>query len=200
MLLLSVIVVSLSFAPIGYYSVRYVFDGDTIILGNGEKLRYLGIDAPEMGHQGEKGEMMALESRDFNMRLVGGSLVRLEFDSEKRDQYGRLLAYLFLENGDMINGLLVRNGLARVMVKRPNLKYFHILLEYQRQAMSEGLGAWKSLGADTEKYYLGSSKSYRFHRPGCKYAARILPKNLVKFESRNKAFWEGFSPGKACRP
>jgi micrococcal nuclease len=86
------------------------------------------------------------------------------------------------------------------MAKRPNFKYFSLLLNDQRVAMKEKLGIWSRATAKMERYYLGNSKSYRFHRPGCAFAAQIRAYNLVKFDSRRKAFWEGFSPCKRCRP
>ncbi len=192
--------ISLSFAHSAYNRVQYVYDGDTILLETGEKVRYLGIDAPEMDHEGKEGEFLAIPSRDYNARLVNKKRVRLEFDQEKRDHHGRLLAYVFLEGGDMVNALLLRQGFAHVMVKRPNLKYFSILLDDQRMAMKARLGIWSQATGKMESYYLGNDKSYRFHRPECSFAAQIRPYNLVKFEGRHKAFWEGFSPCKRCSP
>jgi len=192
--------ISLSFVHPTYDRVRFVYDGDTILLDSGKNVRYLGIDAPEMGYEGNESEFMATASRDFNLRLVDKKRVRLEFDQEKRGPHGRLLAYVFSENGDMVNALLVRHGLARVMVRRPNLKYLSLLLHDQRLAMAEKLGIWSEEGAKMERRYLGSSKSYRFHRPACAFAGQIRPRNLVIFENRRKAFWEGFSPCKRCRP
>jgi len=192
--------IGLSFTQSDRRLVKYVYDGDTILLDSGEKLRYLGIDAPELGDHGNKSEFMALESRDFNRHLVDQTLVNLEFDREKKDQYGRLLAYVFFEKGDMVNALLVRKGLARVMVKRPNLKYLNLLIHNQRLAMREKLGIWRKATEKPERYYLGSSKSYRFHRPGCDFSRKILPHNVVRFESCRDAFWDGFSPCKRCSP
>jgi len=185
---------------LSYHLVKRVYDGDTILIETGEKVRYLGIDAPEIGGQGEKSEFMAIASRDFNFQLVGNTRVRLEFDKEKRDRYGRILAYVYLENGDMVNALLVKRGFARVMIKRPNIKYFSLLLNDQREAMAKKNGIWRRDSKKLEKYYLGSSKSYRFHRPGCPFAKKILPHNFVSFKDSREAFWEGFSPCKQCRP
>jgi hypothetical protein len=153
-----------------------------------------------MGYQGKKSEFMAIAARDYNSRLVNKKRVRLEFDQEKRDHHGRLLAYVFLEGGEMVNALLLRRGFAHVMVNRPNLKYFSLLLNDQRMAMGEKLGIWSQATAKMERYYLGNGKSYRFHRPGCAFSAQIRAHNLVKFDSRRKAFWEGFSPCKRCSP
>ncbi|MGE5842952.1 MAG: thermonuclease family protein, partial [Deltaproteobacteria bacterium] len=85
-------------------------------------MRYLGVDSPEIDHQGGKSDFLALEARDLNARLVQGKSVRLESDAERKDRHGRLLAYVYLENGDMVNELLVRKGLARVLARLPNLK------------------------------------------------------------------------------
>lgn len=192
--------ICVSFTHSTYNRVKFVYDGDTILLETGQRVRYLGINGPEMGYQGKKSEFMAIASRDYNSRLVNKKRVRLEFDQEKRDPHGRLLAYVFLEGGEMVNALLLRHGFAHVMVKRPKLKYFSLLLNDQRMAMGEKLGIWSQATAKMERYYLGNGKSYRFHRPGCAFSTQIRAHNLVKFNSRRKAFWEGFSPCKRCRP
>lgn len=201
-LLMALLLVSLalSFTPVCYERVKSVYDGDTILLNLGERVRYLGIDAPEIGHKGGKSEFMAMASKDYNLHLVVEKRVRLEFDREERDAYDRLLAYVFLENGDMINALMVRQGLAWVMARRPNLKHFSLLLNAQRSAIEEGLGIWSREEAESESRFLGSRESYRFHRSACAFAQQIRPHNLVVFERRRDAFWEGFSPCKECRP
>ncbi|MBW2609320.1 MAG: hypothetical protein JRC68_03125 [Deltaproteobacteria bacterium] len=59
---------------------------------------------------------------------------------------------------------------------------------------------WQRDPINHEKYYIGSGKSYCFHRPGCPFAGKILPKNIVRFENHREAYWEGFSPCKRCSP
>jgi micrococcal nuclease len=191
---------SLSFEALPSFVIRYVYDGDTAVLKTGEEVRYLGIDAPEIGHCGEKSDFMALESRNYNLHLVRNASVRLEFDEEKKDRYGRLLAYVFLENGDMVNMRLVRKGFALVLVKKPNMKHFSQLLECQRQAITEKLGIWRKPTERKEPYYLASRDSYRFHRPSCPLGRKIARRNLVRFETTEKAYWEGYSPCRECKP
>jgi micrococcal nuclease len=183
-----------------YERVRHVVDGDTVLLKTGKEVRYVGIDAPEFAHDGESNEFMALESKRFNRDLVNNARIRLEFDREKQDRYGRLLAYVFLENGEMVNELIVRKGLARVLVVEPNLKHFHLLLQAQRKAMTEHIGIWSKRPARPEPYYVGDSKSHRFHRPGCPFGKRIAPVNRLRFSSSDQAYWEGFSPCRKCKP
>lgn len=188
----------LSAAP--YAGVRYVHDGDTVTLVTGETVRYLGMDAPEMGRKGEKDQFMAPESRNMNVHLLRKAGIRLEFDEERRDRYGRLLAYVFLESGEMVNCLLVRRGLAVVLAKKPNMKYFSQLLDCQRRAMKERIGIWSKAPEKPEPYYLGNRNSYRFHRPDCASGRKIACPNRVFFDTREKAYWEGFSPCRRCQP
>ena len=190
----------LSFTQPDRHLVKYVYDGDTVLMDTDKKLRYLGVDAPELGNHVKKNEFMAIESRNLNLHLVGQSWVKLEFDREKKDRHGRLLAYVFLEDGDMVNAILVRKGLANVLVKRPNLKYLDLLIHNQRLAMKENLGIWQKAVVKPESYYIGSSKSYRFHRPECIFSRRIRSHHIVRFKSCRDAYWRGFSPCKRCNP
>ncbi len=198
--LIIICVISLSSTPVQDCTVKWVYDGDTILLRTGQRVRYVGIDAPEIGHGGKKSEYMARASKAFNRRLTGEARVRLEFDRVKRDRYGRLLAYVYLENGDMVNALLVRKGLAHVMAQKPNLKYFSLLLENQRKAMNEKIGIWEKTPRPLEKFYRGNQKSYRFHRPSCPFSKDIHPRHLMIFEKRRDALWKGYSPCRRCRP
>ncbi|MBW2063975.1 MAG: thermonuclease family protein [Deltaproteobacteria bacterium] len=191
--------------PLGFVSkerlfVKYVYDGDTILLETGERVRYAGIDAPELDHEGNKSEFMAREAKEFNEELVRGKPIRIELDKKKRDRYGRLLAYVYTESVQMVNALLVRKGLAHVLADRPNLKHFKYLLRLQRIAITEGVGIWKNQPGRKEEYYVGSKNSLRFHRPSCPFGRRIWPKNRIIFKDRKSAFWNGFSPCKRCLP
>ncbi len=202
-LLVALLLLALAAPPAfsaGAFRVDFVCDGDTVILESGETVRYIGIDAPEMGDEEVPPEFLARESRDFNRSLVAGRPIRLEFDQERRDRYGRLLAYLYPEDGGMVNLLLVRRGLARVLVTPPNTARARSLLEAQRRAMRAGVGLWGRPAESGGGPYVGSRRSYRFHRPGCPYGMRIRERNRIKFESRRDAFWEGFSPCRKCMP
>ena len=190
----------ISLSPASYHRVKFVYDGDTILLDSGEQVRYLGINAPEIDHKAGKSEHMAHLARDLNHKLVDSVRVRLEYDRETRDQYDRLLAYVFLEGGDMVNALLVRKGLAHVMFNNQNLKPRDLLLDHPQKAVEERVGMWSRTFNDEEEFYLGNRNSYRFHRPTCYFGKKISPKNLVRLKSRRDAFWEGYSPCKRCRP
>ncbi len=184
----------------GFVSVKTVYDGDTILLENGEKVRYLGIDAPEIDHDGGRSGYLAYAARDLNQAAIGGNKVRLVPDREARDRHGRLLAYVFLEDGTMLNALLVRRGLAHVLRKMPNDRYWDLLLGKQREAMREKVGIWGRHEAQTEKEYLGNRHSLLFHRPGCPFGEKTRPEHALRFRTRLEAFWEGYAPCRRCTP
>jgi micrococcal nuclease len=159
------------------YVVSRVIDGDTVVLEGGETVRYIGIDAPEMGKKQKGGpEFYAREAAKYNKSLVLLKKVRLEFDEEKKDAYGRLLAYVFVKNV-FVNGELVKLGYARVMVKPPNTRYKAMLLEYQKEAMTRDAGLWQEKKQDTEQSYMGNKRTYVFHRPSCPFATSFYQPN-----------------------
>ena len=199
-ILLFLALIGLASSQKTHYFVKYVYDGDTILTGTDQKVRYLGIDAPEVGYGGKKREFMALAAREEHIRILGNGKVRLEFDQVKKDQYGRLLAYVYLESGEMVNALLIRKGLAHVSVKQPNLKYFSNFRQLQRMAMKEKIGIWSAPAGKEEAFYLGNRNSFRFHRPDCSFGRKTGSDHRINLGSREEAYWEGFSPCSKCLP
>ena len=124
-----------------------VIDGDTIqvccIARKREKVRYIGINTPETKHPTKGVEYYGKEAAKANRKLVEDKTVILTFDVEQRDRYGRLLAYVFLEDGTFVNAWLVEHGFAQVMTVPPNVKHQELFLKLQREARDEGRGLWK---------------------------------------------------------
>ncbi len=118
--------------------VTKVFDGDTLQIETGEKIRYVGINAPE------KGEQFSKEATELNKQLVLGKNIDLEFDVGKKDRYGRTLAYVFVGNL-FINQELVEEGLVVSTTIQPNVRYQKEILEAQKKARESCVGMWKSL-------------------------------------------------------
>jgi micrococcal nuclease len=181
------------------YTVSKVIDGDSIVLETGEQVRYIGLDAPEMGKQEGGPQFYAKEATAFNKQLVLLKKVRLEFDAERHDAYGRLLAYVFVKNL-FVNGELVKRGYARAMIKPPNVKYKDLLIKYQNEAMSKEIGLWQEKKSDTASSYVGNKRTYVFHRPDCPYAGKIPEKNKIVFRNRLDAIKIGYTPCKRCKP
>jgi len=115
-----------------------IIDGDTIevqIYGSNYKVRYIGIDTPEVG------DPCSAEATAANRDLVEGKNVHLEKDVSETDKYGRLLRYVYV--GDtMVNAELVRQGYAQVYTYPPDVKYNEQFLELERKAREKGRGCW----------------------------------------------------------
>ena len=135
-------------------TVTRVVDGDTIhvsIAGPAppakrvvEKVRYIGVDTPESRRPGTV-ECFARAASAFNARLVAGRHVRLTTDLERRDRYGRLLAYVYrLPDGLFVNAELVRRGYATVLTVPPNVRKAGAFLRLERAARRGGRGLWSA--------------------------------------------------------
>ena len=127
---------------VSYYFVEKVFDGDTILLNNGQKVRFLGVNTPEVAGRNKNAEAGGEAAKAWLKQRLEHKKVSLEGDVEKQDKYQRILAYVFSEDKQHINLELVRQGLAAVNIYPPNLKYVEALLAAQRGAEQAGLGIW----------------------------------------------------------
>lgn len=126
-------------------TVVRVVDGDTIHVRIGERVervRYIGVNAPELHHPRRGEEPGGREAARVNRDLVLNRRARLEIDVQSRDRYGRLLAYVWV--GDlMVNAELVRLGYAQVMTVPPNVRHQALFLKLQRDAREAGRGLWR---------------------------------------------------------
>lgn len=140
--------------------VLRVIDGDTIELTDKRRVRYIGIDTPEIGDLDEtkpgfsnsKARLwkacFAKEAKEENQRLLDGKTVSLIKDVSDTDKYGRLLRYVYVDppTGEardvFVNDYLVRQGFARIDTVPPDIAYQKQLLEAQREAKGQGRGLW----------------------------------------------------------
>jgi endonuclease YncB( thermonuclease family) len=122
--------------------VEHVIDGDTIELDGGEKVRLIGVDTPETVHPEKPVERFGKEASNFTHGLVAGKKVRLEYDWQRTDKYGRTLAYAYLEDGMFVNAEIVKQGFGFAYVKYP-FKYIEEFRGYEREARAAGRGLWQ---------------------------------------------------------
>ena len=123
-----------------------VVDGDTIEVrmdGATEDVRYIGVDTPETVAPDEPVGCFGHAASRFNSSEVDGARVRLVFDRERRDQYGRLLAYVWVD-GELVNAKLVRGGYARTLTIAPNTEYAGLFARLEQRAADAGRGLWGS--------------------------------------------------------
>lgn len=115
--------------------VTKVYDGDTVLLADGRKVRYLGINAPEFG------QPFYWKAKRLNTELVLGQEIRLEFDGAQRDGRDRLLAYVFA-GPVLVNEALIEQGLAHAFFLKDHLRYAERFLGLQEKARGRGAGMW----------------------------------------------------------
>lgn len=153
-------VLSVDEAPVvqGFTRVKVtnVVDGDTAHVlmpdGSEEKLRFIGVNSPEIDHPTKGLEPYGPEAETFTRSQLEGNNIWLEFDVGERDQYGRMLAYLWLEipeelsdreiRAKMFNARLLLEGYAVQVIFEPNLKYVQLFSDYEAEAQKAGKGLW----------------------------------------------------------
>ena len=131
--------------------VRETVDGDTFhALPEGEstyfKVRIIGVDTPEISHDGAPADCYGDEAWDYSAAALDGKLVWLTFDAECEDYYGRTLAYVFRgdDEAGFFNRALVRSGNATPLTVQPNDTYADVFAQDSRDARDEGLGLWSA--------------------------------------------------------
>ncbi len=138
--------------PLTQALVTRIIDGDTfdaVVNGRGDRVRPIGVDAPEtIG----KAEFYGREATQFARRRLSGKTVWLERDVVAMDQYGRLLAYVWLEppvsrtpgeiQAKMFNAMLLAEGYAQMLTIPPNVRYVDVFRVLQAEARRQGKGLW----------------------------------------------------------
>ena len=176
------------------YEVLQVVDGTTAVVdvdGTEETVCLIGVKVPDGAET---------QAADYTREHLEGKQVELELDSLQRDQSGRLLAYLWVD-GAMFNKSLLKDGVAQLSVSSPNVKYEKELAAAADTAAGQqtqdqaGTGAVKTTGA-----YVGSLESDKYHLPGCRFAEKILPENMIWFDTLPEAEHMGYQPCGVCHP
>jgi micrococcal nuclease len=178
------------------FTVKRVLDGDTIELTGGDRLRLLAMDTPE------KGEKYHDEAMNLLASMTLGKPVKLEYGRNRRDRYGRLLAYVYVDDTLLANQVILDSGLAYLYLFEDNdLQKGEVkrMLESQRSAMARHVGLW-SVKRTPEPYYVATERSFRLHRPNCESVQNLKPGHYRKFATREEGLAEGLSPCRNCKP
>lgn len=183
------------------YAVRYVIDGDTFVLNNGDTIRLLGIDSPEKGDINYDKAAYELQSK-----LTGQ--IKLEGDTE--DKYGRLLRTVY-SNGRLVNLEMVKDGWARKFM-HSNLPYAEKLDDAQIEAQFNKKGIWnvedsqyvrlsarcEQLGCPPGTIAIASKNGDVFYNCACSMAFAIMPENMACYTTLQEPISEGLRETKRC--
>lgn len=200
--------------------VTKVIDGDTIHVGRGwrhTKVRLIGVDTPEVVHPKKPIEFYGPEASDFTKRSLQGKWVHLETEPPNRiDAYGRLLAYVYLENGTFFNLELVRQGYARAYT-RFDFRHKGMFREAEEEARQGHIGLWTGVAGrglkaspnelinnrevrsprlTGEHKIIGNVRSKIYHLPGQENYGRVSEANRIYFNTEEEAIRAGFKKAK----
>lgn len=131
---------STSYAEI--YKVKRAIDGDTLLLINGERVRLIGVDTPETKHPQKPVQYFGREAYLFTKKMIDGKEARFEFEKQRRDRYGRLLAYVYLSDGTFLNAEIIKQGYGFAYTRFP-FKYMEEFRRYEREARERRKGLWR---------------------------------------------------------
>lgn len=196
--------------------VKYAVDGDTIwvdIDGKDEKVRFVGVNTPEIAKDGKPAEFMADEAKDFTNSILKNKEIYLEKDISDRDKYDRLLRYIWLEEPstnpslsdiekNTLNGILVKEGYAYANYYKPDIKYQEYLKELEKSAQENKKGIWsdgteqKEEKIDQTHLIKGNKNSKVYHLPEWDSYDTVKEKNAVYFETEKEAKEAGFRPAR----
>jgi micrococcal nuclease len=163
--------------------VQRVIDGDTVAVQGVGTVRLIGVDAPEANE----------ESSAFLRTMIINKAVRLEYDSDRTDRYGRVLAYVYLANGTFVNAEIVKQGYASAYTSFP-FRFMQQFRTYEREARADKRGLWATghavaaptpdvVDAQTTVYVTKTGEKY--HRAGCRSLARSqIPMSLGEAAAR----------------
>ena len=172
------------------YEVLKVVDGDTVILNDESKsyLRYIGINTPEILTYDSPGEPFSSQAKELNENLLSGKKIKLEFDKERYDQYGRMLAYVFAD-GIFVNEQIVRNGLATSLHIKPNVKYLERILKAEEEAKKYRRGIWSD-----KANFISPKENKEFfikpHQAGRYIGQRVVTAGkITSFRKSEKGIW-----------
>ena len=198
--------------------VLYAHDGDTIwvkIDGKKEKVRFVGVNTPEVAKDGNPAEFMAEEAKDFTEEILKDKEIYLERDISDRDKYDRLLRYIWLEKplsnpelsdieNKTLNGILVKEGYAYANYYKPDIKYHNFLKDLEKSAQDKNLGIWsdktktkyKKAKFDNSHLIKGNKNSNLYHLPEWDSYDTVKEKNAVYFKTEKEAQDAGFRPAR----
>jgi len=137
-----------------WVSVAKVYDGDTFKTRSGEKIRLLNLNTPEIQHRDSRAQVGGNKAAAALKKLILGKQVRLSFDKEKKDRYGRTLAHVWMQDGLWVNQYMIEQGHAHVYTFEPNTRWVKKLLKAEHLAQRKKRGIWA-----TKRFKLLSSQN-----------------------------------------
>jgi len=172
------------FEPDVTVGVAYVIDGDTLVTEEGSRIRFLGINTPEIWKkEGDAPDQpWGRDAANFlKVLLPSGSKVGLIYEEGRREgKYGRTLAYV-VRDGELLNEIILAKGYGKFEDYGETVEYEEILKKAEREARVRGKGVWEGQGKlKSPRYYVASKNGKYYHSPSSEYGKKISEKNRLR--------------------
>jgi micrococcal nuclease len=180
--------------------VREALTGDTVRLAGGKVLKYAGVEAPPLQSKIPLLREYGENALAFNRSLVEGKTVRIEWGAQLRDDLGRLVGYVFLEDGTPVNRRLLEEGHAKARPTPPNLRFSATFRKAEMAARREKKGLWREEPDNPylKSEYVGNRNTKYYYFPTSPELERMPEAHLVTFRSRVEAKAAGYRPCPTC--
>lgn len=185
-------------------TVDYVYDGDTVKLTDGRKIRLIGINTPEMGRRETPSEPYANDARSALQKILKGRRVSLRYDKDRKDRYGRLLAHLYVNEDDNVEVQLLERGLGTVLTVPPNLWNASCYVAAERRAQAAKNNIWSvppiesaslaKRSADFSGYKVVAGRILRSERERDTLSLHLDGGLTVYISSRDLPYFDGTWP------
>lgn len=185
--------------------VEYVYDGDTVRLVDGRRVRLIGINAPEIGRDGAPSDPFAQRARQALMELAGPKTrVGLRYDETRTDKYRRSLAHLFLGNGTSLQEELLDQGLATTLVVPPNVWSLDCYADAEARALRTRRALWslpqyqiveaEQLGLDTRGFRIITGRVQRVGHSKSSVWLNLSPQVALRIPRDDLSYFADFDP------
>lgn len=183
--------------------VTRVVDGDTIIVSGVGSVRLIGVDTPETVDPRKPVQFFGAEASAYTRTTAQGKQVRLEYDTQRTDKYGRTLAYVYLPDGVLLNAEIIRQGYGHAYTVFP-FRYLEQFRQYEREAREAQRGLWATTNvapveataatANPDEIVYVTRTGTKYHRAGCRHLARSQIPMALKDAVKQ------FGPCSVCQP
>ncbi len=170
--------------------VKRVFDGDTVQLESGEKIRLIGINTPEMNYTTDRPEPYARRAKQLLSKNVLNKTVKLRLGRDKKDKYKRQLAHLYLADGTNIQAKLLQAGLAFNIAIPPNITLLDCYQTLETRAKQQKIGLWRHSHYQPIKANKVNRQTLGFRR---------IEGSVISFRQSKDSIWLGLSNTMALR-
>jgi micrococcal nuclease len=182
-------------------TVETALTGDTVRLKGGKILKYIGLDTYSPESKIPQAREYGQRALEFNHQLTAGKKIGIQWGPKLRDKQGKLLGYVWLQDGTFVNEEMLREGWAKAKITVPNIDFADQFRDWEFEAKKSRKGIWLTevIDPNSLKRFLGDKNTKIYYLPDSPELERIPESYLVEFNSRVDAKAAGYRACFSCR-